>query len=226
MKFRQFLRAVLTLSAVLIIVFPSIRAADIEGDAWPEIDIWIGMDEEQKNRIFILKSFTEEPNFEYQEEATGISWDQRFHENWSWRAGIRYIGKQVTPPDAGETRGVLDLKWFYPLGDDWLLTDRNRIDLRWFDGDYDMSYRYRNRVQLEKPFKVFDHTLTGFASYELYHDSRYDKVVQRQRFIGGVSIPIVENKLSVDFFYGYHSESAPKKETGDAVGIAIGIYFY
>ncbi len=222
----KFLKIILLSGVILSVTSPFVYAADIEGDAWPEIDIWIGMDEDHKNRIFILKSFTEEPNFEYQEEATGISWDQRFHENWSWRAGIRYINKQVTPPDAGETRAVLDLKWIYPLDDGWLLSDRNRLDIRWFDGDYDTSYRYRNRIQLEKPFEVLEHTLTGFASYELYHDSRYSTTIQRQRFIGGVSVPLIENKLSVDLFYGYHSESAPKKETGDAVGIAIGIYFY
>jgi len=79
---------------------------------------------------------------------------------------------------------------------------------------------------LEHPLEVFDHTMVGFASYELYHDSRYDVVVQRQRFIGGISIPLIEIKLSIDIFYGYHVEAAPKKETGDAVGIAIGIYFY
>jgi len=119
------------------------------------------------------------------------------------------------------------LKWFYPLEGDWLLTDRNRIDIRWFDGDDDSSFRYRNRVQLEKPFEIFeDYSLTGFASYELYYDSRYNTTVQRQRFIGGVSIPLLENKLSVDIFYGYHVESVPKKETGDAVGVAFGIYFY
>ena len=226
MRLIESFKTVLLFGVILASSLQYTHAADIEGDAWPEFDIWIGMDEENKNRIYILKSFTEEPNFEYQEEATGISWDQRFHENWSWRAGIRYIGKQVNPPDQGETRAVFDLKWFYPLGEDWLLTDRNRIDVRWFDGDDDSSFRYRNRIQLEKPFDIFEHTLTGFASYELYYDSRYDILVQRQRFIGGISIPIVENKLSVDLFYGYHVESEPKKETGDAVGIAIGIYFY
>jgi len=222
----NFLKSILVSSIILSVMSPISYAADIEAGAWPEIDIWIGMDEENKNRIYILKSFTEEPSFKYDEEATGISWDQRFHENWSWRAGVRYISKTVDPPDASETRAVFDLKWYKDLGDNWLLTDRNRIDLRWFDGDYDSSYRYRNRLQLEKPFEVLEHTLTGFASYELYHDSRYDTTVQRQRFIGGVSIPLIENKLSVDIFYGYHVESAPKKETGDALGIAFGIYFY
>ena len=73
MKFMQFFRILMTCFAVFFILSPSIQAADIEGDAWPEFDIWVGMDEEHKNRIYILKSFTEEPSFEYQEEATGIS---------------------------------------------------------------------------------------------------------------------------------------------------------
>lgn len=54
-------------------MLPPIQVADIEGDAWPEFDIWISMDEERKNRIFILQSFTEEENFAYNEGATGIS---------------------------------------------------------------------------------------------------------------------------------------------------------
>jgi hypothetical protein len=63
-----------------------------------------------------------------------------------------------------------------------------------------------------------------FGSYELYYDSRYSRWGQRHRFIGGVSIPLAE-RASVDLFYGYHIETAPKDETGDAVGIAFGFYF-
>jgi len=200
------------------------NGTDLEGNAFPEFDIWIGLDEEQKNRIFILNSYADEPSFEYNETALGISWDQRFHESWSWRAGVRYIDKQVDPPDANETRGVLDLKWFKPLGSEWLLTDRNRLDLRWFDGNYDMSFRYRNRLMIEKPFVIANYTMTGFASYEAYFDSRYSKVIQRNRFIAGVSFPCTK-WASVDLFYGYHIESAPKHETGGAIGVAFGFYF-
>ena len=76
---------------------------------------------------------------------------------------------------------------------------------------------------MEKTIKVFSRTLTGFSSYEIYYDSRYDKWRQRNRFIGGVSTPIVD-WLSVDVFYGYHIERKPKRETGGAIGVAFGIY--
>jgi len=202
----------------------SARASDIEAGAWPEFDIWISLDEAGKDRIYILNSWTEEPNFSYEETALGISWDRRFHKNWSWRAGIRYIWKQVDPPDANETRVVLDLKWMHGLGKGWRLSDRNRIDLRWFEGKPGNSWRYRNRIQLEKSFPVFSRTWTGFASYEIYYDSRFDTWGQRNRLIGGVSVPVVD-WASVDVFYGYHVENEPKDEDAGALGIAFGFFF-
>ena len=214
----------LLIALISLISLPQLTAADLEADAFPEFDIWIKLDEAGKNRLYILAAFAEEPSFEYNESAFGLSWDQRINPCWSWRAGARYITKQVDPPDKGETRGVFDLKWFRPLGEDWMFTNRNRIDLRKFDGENTLSWRYRNRSQIEKPFTVFDHTITGFASYEIYYDSRYNQFGQRNRFIAGVSVPIKE-WLSVDVFYGYHIETKPKHETGGAIGIAIGLYF-
>ena len=105
-----------------------------------------------------------------------------------------------------------------------MLTDRNRIDTRWIEGTDDASYRYRNRIQLEKPITLVGTTLTGFGSYELYYDTRFD-AWQRQRAILGVSIPM-GSKASIDLFYGYHRETRPKIEQADAFGIAFGIYFY
>jgi hypothetical protein len=221
---KQYSKKIAALLVLLVLAAPiSCLAADIEGDAWPEIDIWINLDKAGKNRIYILNSYTEEPSFQYQETALGISWDQRVHKNWAWRVGARYIWKQVDPPDKNETRVVLDLKWFHELGAGFLLTDRNRLDLRYFDNDPSSSFRYRNRIQFERGFPVFSRTLTGFASYEIYYDSRYNKLGQRHRFIAGVSVPIFK-WLSVDVFPAYHIETEPKEESGAALGVAIGIY--
>lgn len=212
------------LSLTFQIYSAGVYAADIEAGAWPEFDIWIGLDDQQKNRIYILKSFTEEPNFSYQEEVIGISLDHRLNKSWSLRGGARYISKLAEPPDANETRVVFDAKWFRKLKNQWLLTDRNRIDIRDIEDKEDLSYRYRNRIQLERPFVVNQTKLTGFGSYELYYDTRFN-AWQRQRLILGVSIPL-GRKASVDFFYGYHKETEPKVERADAGGIAFGFYFY
>ncbi len=54
-------------------------AAELEADAWPEIDIWYKLDDIKRDRLYLLISFTEEPNYQYQETAVGLSWDRRFH---------------------------------------------------------------------------------------------------------------------------------------------------
>jgi hypothetical protein len=211
--------------ALLFIVAaaPQAAAQDLEVEAWPEFDIWIPLDKQKKDRIYILAAFGSEPDYRYEESALGVSWDRRFHPNWSWRIGARYIWKVVDPPDANETRVVLDLKWTQPLGKGWQLSDRNRIDLRRFDTKDSASFRYRNRIQMEKTIPIFSRNWVTFGSYEMYYDSRYDKWGQRNRFIGGVSVPIVD-WFSVDVFYGYHVETKPKSETGGAVGVALGIF--
>ena len=225
MKYGWIQIAAIVVLLMSVTPFACLADADLEADAWPEFDIWIKLDEAGKNRLYILNSYTEEPSFSYQETALGLSWDQRFAKNWSWRIGARYIWKQVDPPDANETRVVLDLKWFHEMNNGWLFTDRNRLDLRQFDGDYSSSFRYRNRIQFEKGFHVFSlpRKWTVFASYEIYYDSRYNRLGQRHRFIAGVSIPVFK-WLSVDLFPAYHVETEPKHETGAAFGVAIGIY--
>ena len=137
---------------------------------------------------------------------------------------MRYIWKEVDPPDTNETRGVFDLKWFKILGNEWLLTDRNRIDVRHFENNGQWSYRYRNRIMLEKPFPVFSKFWTGFASYEIYWDSRFSGIA-RQRIIAGVSVPLA-SWSAIDVFYAYHYESKPKPEHGNAIGIAFSLMFY
>jgi hypothetical protein len=200
------------------------RAQDLGAEAWPGFDIWIKMDEDGNKRIYILNSYASEPNQQYEETALGVSWDQRLHRNWSWRAGVRYIWKAVDPPDKNETRVVLDLTWSHLLGRGWVLSDRNRLDLRHFAGDSTSSFRYRNRLMLSKPFPILGRAVTGFGSYETYYDSRFDAWGQRQRIIAGVSVPITK-WLSVDIFPGYHIETQPKRESAAALGVAFGLYF-
>ena len=222
-RFIQIGMAAWIILAVLALSYPC-KAADLEADAWPEFDIWIKLDPAGKDRIYILNSYAHESSFLYEETALGVSWDRRFHKNWSFRMGARYIWKQVDPPDKNETRVVLDLKWFKELGAGFLLTDRNRLDLRFFDSDTSGSFRYRNRVQVERGIPIFSWKWTGFGSYEIYYDSRYNTLGQRHRFIGGVSIPVTK-WFSVDLFPAYHIETKPKRESGGAFGIAFGFYF-
>ena len=197
------------------------EAGDIELEAWPEFDIWIDLNEDASTRLYILNSWAEDVDKVYEEMALGISLDQRLKTWLSVRGGIRYIWKQADPVQGNETRAVFDAKLYAPKWEQFLLTNRNRIDVRWISDD--LSGRYRNRTQLERPISIFGYCPTGFASYELYYDTQYDDWV-RQRIIGGASFPLRE-WLTVDLFYGYHVVSKPKRENAGAWGLAIGFWF-
>src|ERR1017187_10107652 len=54
-----------------------------------------------------------------------------------------------------------------------LLSDRNRADLDWKSGTF--TWRYRNRIQLERTLKVRSYHLSPYASAEFYYESLYGK---------------------------------------------------
>ena len=63
------------------------------------------------------------------------------------------------------------------------LIDRNWFERRWRAPQVD-AWRYRNRLQLEHPFKIRKATFTGYVSDEVFYDwSQHDWV--RNRFIVG-----------------------------------------
>jgi hypothetical protein len=79
--------------------------------------------------------------------------DASKREYLSFRFGYRY---SRTLPDRGdpsqEHRPVIELTPRYSLPARLLLIDRNRLDLRWVDGNF--SWRCRNRLTLERHFKM------------------------------------------------------------------------
>jgi hypothetical protein len=63
------------------------------------------------------------------------------------------------------------------------LIDRNWFERRWRAPQVD-AWRYRNRLQLEHPFKIRKATFTGYVSDEVFYDwTQHDWV--RNRFIVG-----------------------------------------
>jgi hypothetical protein len=84
MRWKNMVTRIAALVVLAMLLAPTtVRAQDLEAEAWPEFDIWINMDETGKNRLFILASFADEPKFQYEETALGVSWDQRLTPNWS-----------------------------------------------------------------------------------------------------------------------------------------------
>ena len=52
----------------------------------------------------------------------------------------------------------------------FLLTDRNRADLDWKTGNF--SWRYRNRLQIERRLAIRSYHPAPYASVELFYQSQ------------------------------------------------------
>jgi len=68
-----------------------------------------------------------------------------------------------------------------------LVTNRNRLEFRWVNGDYHL--RYRNWLFAERPIRINKYKVSPFVGTEPFWDQRYQKF-NLFRFMGGVRLPV------------------------------------
>jgi hypothetical protein len=114
------------------------------------------------------------------------------------RTGYRY-GTSLNGADPFKEHRIVGEETFRRLiPGKLLLSDRNRQDFRIIDGDY--SFRYRNRLTLEREFVIGERGFTPYTSGELYFDSRYN-IWNRNRYAFGIQIPMKRKGPLGDFFH-------------------------
>jgi hypothetical protein len=98
-----------------------------------------------------------------------------------------YFHREARPPGGkheDEERLTLGATLRFPLGE-FSLIERNWFERRWRHPQVN-AWRYRNRVQLEHPFKIDGAKFTGYVSDEVFYDwSLHDWV--RNRFAVGAN---------------------------------------
>ena len=137
------------------------------------------------------------------------------------RIGYRYINSfSSDSPD--EHRGVLEATARYPLAIGLLLSDRSRIDLRSIGGEN--SWRYRNRLTVEKEFAIGRVRFGPYARGEVYYDSRYAKW-SRTALIAGSTFPITRH-FELEGYYEHQNDSGGSSNREvNAVGLVFNLYF-
>lgn len=122
---------------------------------------------------------------------------------------------------------------FGPKSGGLLLSDRNREDFRFVNGDF--SFRYRNRVTIEREFHVFkQRNMTPYASGEVFYDTRYD-VWNRNRWTVGVQISLrpgplrkmllPQRQVIFDLYYTRQNDSRSETQHVNDIGAALALYF-
>ena len=231
------------LSVLLFLVLtgaPAARAQETttRKEFWPEVDVYIKV--KPKVRLYLIATISksvedgELRNAQGYEGQIGVHIDYIPNKHVIFRAGYRYgtaVGSNSDP--FKEHRLLTEQTLRKLLPGDFLLSDRNREDFRFVNGDF--SFRYRNRVTLEREVHLFKgRSITPYASGEIFYDTRYD-TWNRNRFGVGVQqslrrgplrkMLLPERQIILDLYYMRQNDSRSDIPHVNAIGAALAFYF-
>jgi Protein of unknown function (DUF2490) len=218
----------------LIVLFFALPANAQSREFWPEISTYVKIN--QDFRLYLQVVGTRE-NFESTGINLGASIDfylkplfkvKRFvflplDESRSrpllLRAGYHYIHSTSNSP---EQRIVLEATPRFPLKSGVVVSDRNRADLRFTDDKF--SWRYRNRLTIEREISIFSRAFLPFARIEGYYDSNYEKW-STTAISGGFVFP-VQNHAELEIYYEHQNKTgrSPNQQV-NALGLTLNLYF-
>lgn len=133
--------------------------------------------------------------------------------------GYRYIDEPNTPP---ENRMILAVTSNFPLKAGFLITDRNRADLDWKGGSF--TWRYRNRLTLERTFSIHSYHLIPYVSAELFYESQYSKISTTSIYAGSL-FPVGKHvEFNAYYEHDNNTNKHPNKQV-NSVGLAVYFFF-
>ncbi len=208
------------------------QQADTRTETWSEVGVYVPLDE--KWRLFFIATLNRaEETREDLESTFGAHVDYNVNKRLTLRAGYRY-GFSPSDDDPFKEHRILAEQTFrqdLPLA--ILLSDRNREDFRFVNGKF--SFRYRNRITLEREFRVFKRSITPYGAVELFYDTRFD-VWNRNRLTAGTQIqlkrgfPLLREltprkQVILDLYYTKQNDSRSQPNHIHAIGATLALHF-
>jgi Protein of unknown function (DUF2490) len=127
-----------------------------------------------------------------------------------------FYSRDTTPVrEADENRIAAAVTVKIPLGR-WTLSDRNQFENR-FQTQY--SFRYRNRLELQHPFRLVHTKLRGFVWDEVFYDSSV-RAWSRNRAAIGAGKALTRH-LSVDLYYLRQNDSHSPPGDLNVLGMTV-----
>jgi hypothetical protein len=223
--------------AVILTGLPRASGAETTAnEPWPELDAFINInqvvrlvipisidrhdDTLARNASFGLQfDFALKPVFRRELRNQEDVFKKRF---LSFRTGYRYTTTLNDHAPYTENRGIVELTARYLLPAEMVLSDRNRGDLRFIAGQ-NFSTRYRNKLQLERDFRIGQFVFTPYTSEEVFYDTRYD-IWNRNRTSAGVEVPFSPNFV-LDAYYTRQNDSRSTPPHTNVLGLKIELYY-
>jgi hypothetical protein len=233
-------RSLVTIPVLLFFVAVAPQSATAQttsNEVWPEIDIYVNV--KPKIRLFFLATTSRAVedgklfNSRAFEGQIGAHIDYIPNKHVVLRTGYRF-GTSLGDTDSPykENRFLTEQTLRKLLPGNLLLSDRNREDFRFINGDF--SFRYRNRVTIEREFQLKKRTVTPYVQGEIYYDTRYD-AWNRNRLTAGVQTslrrgPILKmllpkHQVILDLYYTRQNDSRSSTQHVNALGATLAFYF-
>lgn len=134
--------------------------------------------------------------------------------------GYRYLPTPNTAP-TNRLEPLFTLNYPVPRLK-FLLSDRNRADLDWQDGSF--TWRYRNRVQLERTLRIGSYHLSPYASAEFSYQSKYEKWSDTAIFAGCL-FPIARH-FEFNPYYEHQNNTGPSpNQQLNQLGLMLNMFF-
>ena len=133
--------------------------------------------------------------------------------------GYRY----VPSPDKSTVNRLEPVANFhFPISGRVLITDRNRADLDWSDSNF--TWRYRNRLTVERHVTIRSYHPGLYASAEVFYDSQYNKWSTTALY-GGCLLPVGKH-VQINPYYEHENNTGkhPNQQV-NAAGLALDVYF-
>jgi hypothetical protein len=222
--------------AVLVILLLGVSAQAQSNQLWPEISTFVKLTDQM--RFYFLATTVKEnrdsiegefgPNFDFYlkplrklDRWVVSSPDESKNRLLMVRIGYRYI-HPYSDDGSNEHRGVLEATTRHPLPFAMLVSDRHRMDLRSIEGEF--SWRYRNRLTVEKEFTIKRFRFNPYARGEIWYDSRHDKV-SRTSLIAGSSFPITRHFELEGYLEHQNDSGGSSNRSVNGVGVVANLYF-
>ena len=133
--------------------------------------------------------------------------------------GYRYLTSPGTPATE-RMEPVLTIH--FPLKAGALIEDRNRADLDWKSGTF--TWRYRNRLTLERTFAINSYHFIPYVADEPYYESQYN-TWSTNTLYAGVLFPLGKH-VEFNTYYEYENNTGKKPNTQqNSIGLALELYF-
>ena len=145
-------------------------------------------------------------------------------------AGYEYL--DTTSSGTVENRGILNATVGYMFPGRVLARDRNWLELRWVNGKYSTSYR--NRLMLEREFRIQKLRVSPFGSVEAFYDGAGHTAEETSGgargswnqwwYTVGAQVPY-ERQFAIQMFYCRKNCPTCAPENWNEWGISLHFYF-